>query len=74
MLKCVSKMLSKMVSKMYVSKMVSKSYLLLQCVHLKKKKRKSWCRQNLLASIEMFAFTALFTGSATKPVRLFLKL
>ena len=28
-------------------------------------------RQNWLASIEMFAFTTLFTGSATKPVRLF---
>ena len=75
MLKCVSKMyVSKTVSKMYVSKMVSKSYLLLQYVHFKIKKKNSWCRQNWLLSIEMFAFTALFIGSATKPVRLFLKL
>ena len=74
MLKCVSKMyVSKTVSKMYVSKMVSKSYLLLQCVHFKikkKKKKNGWCRQNWLPAIEMFAFTALFSGSATIQVRL----
>ena len=62
---------SKMVSKMYISKMVSNVFTTLVCTFLKIFLKNGWCRQNWVASIEMFVFTALFTGSATKPVTVF---
>ena len=65
---------------MYVNKMVSKSMKVFICVYfviyyfsvyILKIKKKKTVGADRTGQLEMFAFTALFNGSATKPVRLF---